>query len=180
MLGREFNKLIDELKPTLKKLSAKNRFLGFIDKDDLYQEALINLWRRFSAGELQDKTTSYILRSCYFHIQNYIRTHKVKNKSLSLEEPVMYEEGAPLYLKDIIRDKGQDSLGQLDSRLIVEDIMNNGLTKREKEVFGLLYEGLNLREAAKKLSISHVRVLKIKQNISLKYGYRYKEALCEK
>ncbi len=177
MSEKEFKKLVGGFRPSLRRLCAKNRFLGFIDKDDLYQEALINLWNRFRQGQLQDKTESYILRSCYFHIQNYIRTHKVRTNTVSLEEPVSSEEGGTFFLKDTIKDENGFSLGQAGSRIIIDEIMNNGLTKREKDVFGLLCEGWNLREVAQKLRISHVRVLKIKQNIGLKYGERYREAL---
>ena len=172
-IEQKFIRLMNELEPTLKKVSTKNRFLGFIDKDDLFQEALINLWRRLKAGQFEDKTPSYIVRSCYFHIQNYIRTHKFQYNTVSLEEPVMVNDVDVFYLKDVIRDKAGDPLEQLDSRLIVESILNNGLAKREKEVFLLLYAGLNLREAAKRLGISHVRVLKIKQNICAKYKGKF-------
>ncbi|MEK7578274.1 MAG: sigma-70 family RNA polymerase sigma factor, partial [Patescibacteria group bacterium] len=146
---------------------------GFIDKDDLYQEALINLWERLREGRLNNKTSSYIVRGCYFHIQNYIRTHKVKNNTLSLEEPMETESGERFCLKDAIGDQSQDLARQLNSRFIVDDIMNNGLTKREKDVFRLLYAGLNIRQIAIKLGISHVRVVKIKQNISYKYKDKF-------
>lgn len=164
----KFKELIDKFRPALKRLSAKNRFLGFIDKEDLYQEALISLWSRFKEGRLENKTSSYIVRGCYFHIQNYIRTHKVRNNILSLEEPIAFGEER-FCLKDIIEDENQDVLAQLNCRFIVDDIMNNGLTKREKDVFKLLYTGINLRQTAKKLGISHVRVVKLKQNIRDKY-----------
>lgn len=168
-----FHRLVNELTPTLRKISRKNRYLGFIDKDDLYQEAVINLWNRFKEGRLENKTSSYILRGCYFHIQNYIRTHKVRNNILSLEEPIAFREEEIFRLKDIIPDENQDTLAQLNSRLIVDDIMNNGLTKREKDVFKLLYTGINLRQIAKKLGISHVRVVKLKQNIRDKYRGKF-------
>ena len=172
-----FEGMVDELKPILKKLSLKKRFLGFIDKDDLYQEALINLWRRFEAGEFTDKTRSYVLKSCYFHIQNYIRTHKARGNVFSLDEDIIVNENDSFSFKDMLIDESEDFVEQLNRRLIVDEIMNNGLSKREKDVFRLLYAGCNLREAARKLGISHVRVLKIKQNIGLKYGERYREAL---
>ncbi|OGX31918.1 MAG: hypothetical protein A3D27_02265 [Omnitrophica WOR_2 bacterium RIFCSPHIGHO2_02_FULL_46_37] len=169
----KFKELVDKFRPALKRLSAKNRFLGFIDKDDLYQEAVINLWNRFKEGRLENKTSSYIARGCYFHIQNYIRTHKVRNNILSLEEPIAFGEEERFCLKDIIRDENQDTLAQVNRRFIVDDIMNNGLTKREKDVFKLLYTGINLRQIAKKLGISHVRVVKLKQNIRDKYRVKF-------
>lgn len=169
----KFKELIDKFRPALKRLSAKNRFLGFIDRDDLYQEAVINLWNHFKEGQLENKTSSYIVRGCYFHIQNYIRTHKVRNNVLSLEEPILCEEEGRVCLKDVIRDEGQDVLTQLNNRFIINDIMNNGLTKREKDAFKLLYTGLNIRQTAKRLGISHVRVVKLKQNIRDKYRGKF-------
>lgn len=170
----EFRKMIDELKPTLKRIySRRTRFLGFIDADDLYQEALINLWELYKSGQLEDKTLSYILKSCYFHTQNYIRTHKLSTNVVSLEEPIAGFDNDYLSLEDIIVDKRENFLEQLNSRMIVDEIMNNGLTKREKDVFRFLYEGLTLRDAAKRLGISHVRVLKIKQKIRLKYKEKF-------
>lgn len=169
MAEDKFKELADKFRPALKRLSAKNRFLGFIDKEDLYQEGLISLWNSFKEGRLENRTSSYIVRGCYFHIQNYIRTHKVRNNILSLEEPIAFGEEERFCLKDIIGDENQNVLAQLNCRLIADDIMNNGLTKREKDVFKLLYTGINLRQIAKKLGISHVRVVKLKQNIRDKY-----------
>lgn len=174
ILQKNFGALIDTLKPNLKKICTKNRFLGFIDKDDLYQEALIKLWDNFQKGLLREKTLSYILRGCYFHIQNYIRTHKVCYNIMSLDEPALSEKEGFFCLKDVLKDDTADFFSRLNSRLIVSDIMNNGLSKREKDVFGLLYQGLTMRETAERLCISHVRVLKIKQQINRKYASYYK------
>ena len=135
---QEFTRLASELKPVLKRISAKRRFLGFIDADDLYQEALINLWKRSENGEFQDKTVSYIVRSCYFHIQNYIRTHKVRTDMLSLEEPNAYNVEGSFCLKDIVVDEGGFFFDQLNSRLIVDEMMHNGL-KRRKKMFCVFY-----------------------------------------
>lgn len=177
MPEQEFRELVNGLKPKLRKVCAKNRFLGFIDKDDLYQEALISLWSRFESGKLAGKTESYIVRGCYFHIQNYIRTHTIKSGILSLEEPAAPQEDGAFCLKDVIVDASKETFRQVNSRLIVDELLHNGLTKREKDVFMLLYEGWNLRETARRLGISHVRVLKIKRNIRHKYGPRYRGAL---
>jgi DNA-binding CsgD family transcriptional regulator len=43
--------------------------------------------------------------------------------------------------------------------------MNNGFSKREKDVFGLLLEGYTVREAGEKLGISHVMVVKLKNRL---------------
>ena len=85
---QSFDTIVNALMPSIKKICTKNRFLGCIDRDDLIQEALISLWKRFACGQLRDKTISYVLKGCYFHIQNYIRTHKVRCDIKSLDEPI--------------------------------------------------------------------------------------------
>lgn len=175
MKEQEFRILIEQLRPSLNRLAARNRFLGCIDRDDLYQEALINLWNRIQGNEFKDKTRGYIIKSCYFHIQNYIRTHKVNNRLVSIDEPLYYNDdaGGTLSLKDILEDNKSSFFEDLNSKLIVDGILNNGLSKREKDVARYLYQGLNLREIAKKIGISHVGVLKIKKNICLKYKKKF-------
>ena len=83
----------------------------------------------------------------------------------SLDEPIAREGPDIIYLKDIIPDTVESPLQRLNCKLIVDDLMHNGLRSREKEVVSLLYKGLTLREAAEALGISHVRVFKIKQAI---------------
>ena len=51
-----------------------------------------------------------------------------------------------------------------DRRMILEYIRGNGFTEREKEVFFLLFDGCTVREAAEKLGLSHVMVVKIRKN----------------
>ncbi len=171
--NQKFEELMRELRPVLQKISRKNRFLGFIDAEDLYQEALINLWDCLETGELSSKNKSYILKGCYFHIQNYLRTHKVKAGVASLDEEVSCGEEVSYCLRDLIADHRAIGTEESHSRLIVEKIRNNGLTIQERKVFNLLYEGFNLREVAAKLSISHVRVLKIKQGIRDRYRKKF-------
>ena len=49
--------------------------------------------------------------------------------------------------------------------MLIEEILNDGLTRREKEVFCLALEGLTTREIGSRLGISHVRVVKLKGKI---------------
>jgi len=55
--------------------------------------------------------------------------------------------------------------GLIYSKMLIEKINNNGLTKREKEVFNLGLEGLTTREIGGRLGISHVMVVKLKGKI---------------
>lgn len=69
-----FEALVGKLTSTLRRITRKlNGHFTFMDDQDLFQEALIHLWSCFQSGSLDDKTDSYILQGCYFHLKNYIR-----------------------------------------------------------------------------------------------------------
>jgi RNA polymerase sigma factor (sigma-70 family) len=165
----EFEKLVKKLTPKLKAIAYKlNRRFTFFNDEDLFQEALVHLWEENAADKLADKTDSYILQGCYFHLQNYIRTAKDKFTSFSLElhradDNEHYEE--PLELKD---ERSGDYFERLNREMIVEVIRNNGLTGREKELLPFFAEGLTVREIGKRVGVSHVSILKMKEEIRKK------------
>ena len=165
----EFEKLVKKLASKLKGIASRlNHRFTFFNDEDLFQEALVHLWKEFKAGKLADKTDSYILQGCYFHLQNYIRTVKDKVTPLSLDIQIG-EEGEhfaeTLSLED---EKSGDYFQRLNEKLIVEVIRNNGLTIREKELLPLFSEGLTIREIGKRVGVSHVWVLKMKEEIRRK------------
>ena len=91
-----FEALIAKLSPTLKRITCKlNGHFTFMDDQDLLQEALIHLWCDFQIGKLDDKTDSYILQGCYFHLKNYIRKSQDSAIMLSLNS-IMEEDGPHL------------------------------------------------------------------------------------
>jgi len=165
----EFENLVKKLASKLKGITYKlNYRFTFFNDEDLFQEALVHLWKEFSAGKLADKTDSYILQGCYFYLQNYIRTVKNKLTPLSLdihigEEGEHFEEA--LSLRD---EKSDDYFHRLNEKLTVEIIRNNGLTIREKELLPLFAEGLTIRQIGKRVGVSHVMVLKMKAEIRKK------------
>lgn len=109
------------------------------------------------------------MKGCEFHILNYLRTEREKARIVSLEEPIN-EEGDTL--KDVLPD-GRESLDKfIDRKLVIEDIKNDGFSKREKEVFLLILQGYTIREIGKKLDVSHVMVIKHKQRIIKKWQKR--------
>ena len=146
----------------------------FIDEEDLYQEMCIHLWKKYKDGQPTGINEAYIVKGCEFHILNYLRKERKKVRIVSLEEPIN-EEGDTL--KDILSD-GKEPLDKfIDRNLTINDIKNNGFTKREKEVFSLLLSGLTVREAGKELAISHVMVVKVKNRIIKKWQKKEKQRL---
>ncbi len=160
----EFGKLLERFSPNIKSLISKTTYLPqFIDKNDLFQEITIHLFERWKRGELEEKTDSYIIISCYFHLKNYLRKHKEKAKIISLNEPVG-ERGDTL--EDLIPDKKPLFDEKIDDAIFIQKLT---LTQREHDVARFLGEGYTLRDIGKKLGISHVMVLKIKEKIKGKF-----------
>lgn len=161
-----FAELLNRISPKLKKITYKlNGHFSFFNDEDLYQEALIHLWLKFKEGKLEDKTDSYILQGCYFHLKNYIRKNYDKANPISLNNSVN-EEGEAFNLDDILSlEDPQSSFELIHCKMLIEKINNNRLTRREKEVFCLALEGLTTREIGARLGISHVSVVKLKGKI---------------
>lgn len=127
----------------------------------------MHLWTNFTAGKLQDKTESYILQGCYFHLKNYIR--KVNEKpDLSLDEMISRDSN-DLGFKDLIVDNHQGDIRELlDTKLLADIIQNNGFDPREKRVLMLLKNGQTMRDIGKSIGLSHVSVVKIMRKIRIK------------
>jgi RNA polymerase sigma factor (sigma-70 family) len=158
-----FETLVEKISPTLKRITHKLdwHFTAF-NEEDLRQEALLYLWQDFKVGKLSDKTDSYILQGCYFHLKNYIRTKKPRRTMLSLDALADEEAGAgsrqALYLQD---ERCNHYREDLHCKLLAETIRNNGLKQREKDALFLFAEGLTSREIGARLGISHVAVIKL-------------------
>ena len=158
-----FAELTKKLSPTVKRIAYKlnGRYRSF-SHDDLYQEALLHLWNNFNSGKLADKTDSYILQGCYFHLKNYIRKVNEKPNILSLDMPVGQEEDANtleeiLYLRFGTQE---DCRNFLHVKFLAEAIQNNGFNSREKRILLFLKEGLTTRDIGKRIGLSHVSVVK--------------------
>ncbi|MCX5697060.1 MAG: sigma-70 family RNA polymerase sigma factor [Candidatus Omnitrophica bacterium] len=161
-----FEELIKEVSPTLKRIvyrvGGRAVSSGY---DDLYQEAMLRLWLDYKEGKLEDKTRSYILQGCYFHLKNYLRKrfHKQETESLNA---FTNAQGEDLDLGDILPSCRVDGPREgAHCNMLIEAIRNNGLTDREKEVFLLRLEGLTTREIGKRLDISHVRVVTLQKSM---------------
>jgi RNA polymerase sigma factor (sigma-70 family) len=162
-----FNKLITRLSPTIKKITRKLSFrFSFVDDTDLYQEALLYLWTKLSAPDGEDKTDSYILQGCYFHMRNHIRTVQDGAPLINLSEPAG-EDG--ISLEDILPWEGISAYDEVEGRLQIEAMIAQGMTDQELSVLLLSLEDLTTREIGDKLGVSHVRVVKIKNRIKDRY-----------
>ena len=163
-----FESLIKRIAPTLKRITYKlNGHFSFFNDEDLYQEALIHLWLDFKQGKLSDKTDSYILQGCYFHLKNYIR--KVQDKACLISMSTIRSEEEDLELGGVLSLENPGSyFDDINSKILIEEIINDGLAKREKEVLSFCLKGLTVREIGKVLGVSHVRVVKLRNRIKTK------------
>ena len=165
--GFSFETLVRRLSPTLKRITCKlNGHSAFVDDQDLFQEALIHLWINFSSGALHDKTDSYMLQGCYFHLKNYLRKTQEPATLLSLGHPAGEDDAKPEDMPDV---RSLHCYDEVEGNLQIEAMEEGGITQREKTVLLFCLEGMTTREIGKKLGISHVSVVKIRNKIKEKY-----------
>jgi len=164
-----FEELLKRISPKLKGIAYKLRrsHPAGLEDEDLLQEALIHLWQDYNYGKLEDKTDSYILQGCYFYLKNHIRKAADKAILLSMYSPA--GEDCPAELEDVLLLKNPGALFiDVNNKVLIEEILNDGLTSREKKVFSYLLEGYTVREIAKELGVSHVSVVKSSKRIKEK------------
>jgi len=162
-MDEKFEVLLSRLSLTLRRITYKlNGHFTFFDDDDLFQEALEHLWVVFREGKLQDKTESYILQGCYFHLKNYIRKTMDKVRLASLN--AIIDEGAG-DLADLIIVKDTNFEETVETSFLEDSLVAKLLTERERKVVSLSLSGLTVREIGRQLDISHVMVVKIKKRI---------------
>ncbi len=166
-----FETLVTRLSPTLKRISRKldGRF-SFLDHQDLFQEALLHLWTEFSSGALTDKTDSYVLQGCYYHLKNYIR--KVQDGVLLMSlHGVDETDGSPV--EESLVSSDVCLYDEVDGNLQVERIVESGISQREKAVLFFSLEGMTTREIGDRLGVSHVSVVKTRNRLKERYERLY-------
>ena len=162
-----FEILVRKLSPTLRRIAGKlDCHFSFVDDQDLFQEALIHLWSRFKLGDLDDKTDSCILQGCYFHLKNYVGKTRDSAVLLSLSS---IPDGDGARFEETLDAKALASYDEVEGSLQIEAMAGSGITQREKDVLSFSLEGMTTREIGKKLGISHVSVVKIRNKIKEKY-----------
>ncbi|MDP2938900.1 MAG: sigma-70 family RNA polymerase sigma factor [Candidatus Omnitrophota bacterium] len=173
MAQNDFQIILEQIKEPLKMMVKRvNGHHQELDDDDLFQEALLHLWQRLAKGELFDKNKSYILKSCFFYLKNYLRNKCFSYKLTSLETPID-ENGTRL--QDVLSIEDAYELRSFEKNILIEDIRKCKLTSRENDVLEFFLKGLTTREIAAILNISHVRVVKLISKIKEKYkkgGYQ--------
>lgn len=170
MEEHNFETILKELRNPLKAMVKKlNGHHQELDDEDLFQEASLHLWNRFSKNELFDKNKSYILKSCYFHLKNYLRNKSLSRKLTSIDEPI--DENGTL-LKDMLTEGDDSESLSLEKAMFLDNIKKCCLTNREKDCLYLFLEDLTTREIASRLKISHVRVVKLMAKVKEKYKNR--------
>ncbi|MBF0479655.1 MAG: sigma-70 family RNA polymerase sigma factor [Candidatus Omnitrophica bacterium] len=151
-----FEELTERISTKLKGIVYKiHRSSPSFSAEDLYQEAVLNLWVEYENGKLSDKTDSYILQSCYFYLKNYIRTAQDRTSLLSVNMPM---ESLSVEVKDSVdEDPDMDTL--------MEKVFNDGLSRKEKEIVFFYLQGWTTRQIGERLGVSHVSVVKLEHNI---------------
>lgn len=163
----EFEFMVRRLSPVLKRITRRlNGHHSYFDEDDLYQEALMHLWSAYGNGVIEDKTDSYILQGCYYHLKNHLRKVRENVVFISLNEPAG-EDGTPW--EEMIPSGESSAFTILEGKLRLQAVSEACVSERDREVVGLLMDGMSAREIGARLGISHVMVLKIKNRVRDRY-----------
>ncbi len=167
MQDQDFKIFLEKLKVPLKGIIKRiNGHHQELDDDDLFQEASIHLWHRFSRNDFLDKNNSYILKSCYFHLKNYLRHKSFSYNLTSLDEKTPDGSGT---LQDFLTKDEYLPEPDQEARFLIEDIKSCNLTPREEDALKFYLEDLTTREIASRLGVSHVRVVKLMASIKARY-----------
>ena len=152
------HKIEDGIKGIAYKLNGK---YAYVDHDDLYQEAVLHLWKEYNSNTFFGKNDSYLLQGCYYYLKNYLRNMELKGRNTSIyDKKYRKNEGEKCYFTA----KGE---GLPENEVFIQEL-TSFLDEKEKTVFLLLSEGYTVREAAKKTGVSHPMIIKTKKNITEK------------
>lgn len=168
-MNEKFGNYLDRLSPTLRRITYRlNGHFTYFDHDDLFQEAVEYLWQTFRNGKLEDKTDSYMLQGCYFHLRNYVRTMADKATFVRLDHGTADEEPG---LGDIIAAADEHISDMIDAKAILDLANKEGLSDKESAVLSLCMDGLTMREIGQRIGASHVMVIKIKRRLRDKLSF---------
>ena len=159
-----FEELIERITPKLKGIIYKiHGSFHSLSEEDLYQEAVLQLWVDHNKGKLSDKTDSYILQSCYFYLKNYMRSLQDKTSLMSMNMP-MGEGGTEF--QDVLSSQEEPPAEEgPDIDTLMERVFKNKLSRKEKEIVFFYLQGWTTREIGERLGISHVSIVKLEGKI---------------
>jgi len=164
-----FEELHQKLSPTIKRIAYRlNGHYRSFNHDDLYQEASFHLWNNFLKGKLSDKTDSYVLQGCYFHLKNYIRKVNERSNIVSIDAALSMDENTTV--GDLLGESwaSEDCREDLHNKFLAQSIVNNGFNPREKKLLAYFSLGLTTRDIGKRMGVSHVSIVKMLQKIRVK------------
>jgi RNA polymerase sigma factor (sigma-70 family) len=164
-----FEELHQKLSPTIKRIAYKlNGHYRSFNHDDLYQEATMHLWSSFLNGRLSDKTDSYILQGCYFHLKNYIRKVNERSNIVSINAALNVNDEATV--ENVLGEYWacDDCRHDLHNKFLAQSIRDNGFNPKEKRLLAYFSQGLTTRDIGKRMGVSHVSIVKMRQKIRVK------------
>jgi RNA polymerase sigma factor (sigma-70 family) len=173
-----FEELTKRVSPKLKAIARKldGRYTSF-DDDDLYQEAILELWQKYNQHKLRGKNDSYILQGSMFFLKNHIRKVYKKIDSHSVSLNAILTDSEDCTLEDVIPSFcTEGSKESLEVKLLLEDI-NKLLDERQREVLRCTLDDVTVRDIGKHLGISHAMVIKIRNKIKDKCAGITKEII---
>jgi len=124
--------------------------------DDLFQEALIHLWR--IEARRPGFTRSWYLQSCKFHLRHYLAAGRSIDSMKRREGRV--ENETELEIEPFDSEDGGDSVLSTVSAREIISMLSRELLPHERAVLDCLADGLGPREIGRRLNISHTMVIK--------------------
>jgi RNA polymerase sigma factor (sigma-70 family) len=153
----------DSVQRRLRSVAAKLTTDAELQKD-LLQEMAIHL--NSVQNKLPGRTLSWYIKSCEFRARNHLK------RGRSVDSRKRANKMVPLDLRtEETVEVGFFSSDSSDTRhlLIAQDLLElitPKLSERQKEVLTLLMDGCGVREAGRKLGISHPAVIKHRTRIA--------------
>jgi RNA polymerase sigma factor (sigma-70 family) len=134
-------------------------------REDLMQEALINLWQVQEQNPGQTK--NWYVQNCRFHLLHYLATGRSidspKRRASQVQPPPPDEDQGDWW--DCCFENADTVLADVSAREMVS-ALSKLLSAREMVILHWLSEGLGVREIAKRLGISHPMVIKHRRKIA--------------
>ncbi len=136
--------------------------LNWPDQEDLFQEAMLHLWRQENLHPGQ--TLSWYLQSCSFHLRN------LKAAGRSLDSPKRASGRIQLPSDGSDHDLAHhafmlaDGFHEISARDLLETLTRR-LLPRERRVLDLRLRGTRIAEIAKRLRLSPHTVIRILRKI---------------